>query len=444
VRLQLTRPEPASPVRARLRAAACLLLASSLPAVAHAEGGGTSTLDTSLLLYGEKQRADVLEPTVRFSRLFAGGQAFSAQLGYDVITGASPTGAVPSGQIQTTTTASGTTSSVAAGEVPTTSFKDQRYSLDMDWRQPLGSVLATTVSGHFSREKDYQSVGGSAKLALDLSHRTLTITAGAGVNNDDVFPVGGTPQGLTDGTLPTDPARQAKKVTDGLLGVTRVISRGWLVSLAGTHTKESGYLTEPYKVVSLIDVTTGESVGQLTESRPDTRSRNDVLGTSVHHVGGDVLHLSYRYYWDDWKLNSNTFDVKLRHDFNERTWWQPHVRYYTQTQAWFYTTGLASTAPMPDFATSDYRLGPLRTATLGATVGFHVGSAPGEWSVRGEYMRQSLKTPGQGEGEGGGEGGGDAARKFASTSATAPTSAFNLQLPPLDILSVVVGYTIQF
>ena len=441
MRLQLTRPEPPSPIRARLRAAACLLLASSLPSAAHAEAGGTSSLDTSLLIYGERQRADVLEPTVRFTRLFASGQAFSAQVGYDVITGASPTGAVPSGAIQTTTSASGVTSSVAAGEVPTTTFHDKRLALDMDWRQPLGTVLTSTVGGHFSREKDYQSVGGSAKLALDVMHRQVTITAGAGINRDDVFPVGGTPQGLTDGTGPTDPARQAKNVTDGMIGIARVVSRRWLVSLSGTHTAESGYLTEPYKVVSQIDTTTGESVGQLTESRPDARTRNNVLGTSVYHLGEDVLHLSYRYYWDDWQLNSHTFDVKLRHDFNERTYVQPHVRYYTQTPAWFYTTGLVSVAPLPDFASADYRLGPLRTATLGATVGFHMGSAPGEWTVRGEYMRQSLKSPSQGEG--GGEGGDDA-RKGASTSATAPTSAFNLQVPPLDIVSVVVGYSIQF
>lgn len=445
MRLQLTRPEPGSPIRSRLRAAACLLLASSIPGAAHAEGGGASSIDTSLLLYGEQARTNVLEPTVRYSRLFGGGQAFSASLGYDVITGASPTGAVPTGQIQTVTSASGVSSSTSAGAVPVATFSDRRYALDMDWKQPLGSVLATTVAGHYSHEKDYQSVGGSAKLALDMMHRQVTITAGAGINNDDVFPVGGTPLGLTDGTGPTDPARQAKRVTNGLLGITRVISRGWLVSLAGSRTAESGYLTEPYKVVSQIDTTTGESVGQLTESRPGARTRNDVQGTSVHHVGGDVLHLSYRYYWDDWKLNSSTLDIKLRHDFNERTYWQPHVRYYTQSSAWFYTTGLVSTAPLPDFASSDYRLGPLRTATFGATVGFHMGSAPGEWTVRGEYMRQSLKTPHQSEGDGGGGGeGGDRAGKGATTSAVAPTSAFNLQLPPLDIFSLVIGYSIQF
>ena len=434
------------PIRGRLRAAACLLLASSLPAAAHAETTASNQLDTSLLLYGEQGRTDVVEPTVRVSRVFANGHALGLSLGYDVITGASPTGAVPTGGVQTTTSASGVTTTSAAGTVPTKTFSDRRTALDMDWRAPITSVLASTLGGHWSKEKDYQSTGGSAKLALDALHHNITITAGGSVNHDQVFPVGGVPEGLTDGTGPRDPARQDKRVWSGLLGFSRVLSRRWLVSLNGTHGEESGYLTEPYKVVSVIDPTTMESAGELTEKRPASRSRNDVLATSVAQPGGDVLHLSYRYYWDDWKVTSHTIDLKLRHDFNERSWWQPHVRYYAQTSAWFYTTGLLQGAPAPDFASSDYRLGPLRTATIGATWGFHPGGSPGEWTVRAEYMRQTLKGPHGPDGGGeGGDGGFEAGTgKLAQTAAVAPTSAYDLALPPLHILSLVVGYSVKF
>jgi hypothetical protein len=169
--------------------------------------------------------------------------------------------------------------------------------------------------------------------------------------------------------------------------------------------------------------------------------RNDVLGTSAYQLGGNVLHLAYRYYWDDWKLTSQTFDLKVRHDLGERMYWQPHLRYYTQSPAWFYTTGLVAGAPLPDFASSDYRLGPLRTATVGATFGFHIGGAPGEWSVRTEYIRQTLR--GSHRVRASGEPG-DAARKGASISADALGSAFALEVPPLDIGSVVIGYSIQF
>jgi hypothetical protein len=218
------------------------------------------------------------------------------------------------------------------------------------------------------------------------------------------------------------------------------VSRRWLLTLTGTRARESGYLTEPYKVVSTIDTTAGESVGQLTEKRPDARTRTSLLAGSVVAIGGDVLHLSYRYYWDDWSLDSHTVDLLYRHDTSDHTWIQPHVRYYAQNPASFYTTGLVAGAPLPEFASSDYRLGPLRTITAGMTFGFTVAASAGEWSIRPEYIRQSLKTA---HGEGGGEGEPEDNGKLPHTTAAA-TGAYTAPLPPLDILSLVVAYSRHF
>jgi len=69
MRLQLN--EPAAPIKSRLRAAVCVLLATGLPGAARAEGA--TQLDSSVLLYGERDRADVVEPTVRVTRTRANG-----------------------------------------------------------------------------------------------------------------------------------------------------------------------------------------------------------------------------------------------------------------------------------------------------------------------------------------------------------------------------------
>jgi len=437
MRLQLN--EPAAPIRSRLRTAVCVLLATGLPGVARAEG--TTQLDSSVLLYGERDRADVVEPTVRVTRTRANGQSFSVGLVYDVITGASPTGALPSGQVQTTTSASGTLTTVPAGAIPTTSFEDKRYALDGEVRLPVTSLLASTIASHYSSEKDYSSLGASAKLSYDLDQRRITVTAGAAFDRDDVFPVGGTPIGLTDGTGPSDSGSQPKHIASGLLGIARVVSRRWLLSLTGTRAREDGYLTEPYKVVSTVDATSGETVGQLTEKRPDERTRNSLLAGSVTAIGADVLHVSYRYYWDDWSLDSHTADLMYRHDLSEHSWIQPHLRWYAQNPASFYTTGLAAGAPLPAFASSDYRLGPLRTMTVGMSFGFRVAASAGEWTIRPEYIRQSLKGPHAEEGEDGPpEPGVDDGFVQTATAATAPA----VGLPPLDILSLVVAYSRHF
>ena len=427
--MQLNDP---APIRGRLRAAVCVLLATGLPAAARAEG---TQLDSSVLFYGEQDRADVIEPTVRVTRTRANGLTFAAGLVYDVITGASPTGALPSGQVQTTTSPSGTVSTVAAGAVPTTAFHDRRYAIDGEARLPLTSLLASTLAAHYSTEKDYRSLGASGKLAYDLDQRRITVTVGAGYDDDAVSPVGGTPAGLADVGGPTEGGSQPKRVASGMLGVARVVSRRWLLSLTGTAAREDGYLTEPYKVVSTVDATSGEAVGQLTENRPDHRQRNSVLAGSVTAIGADVLHVSYRYYWDDWSLDSHTLDVMYRHDTSDHSWIQPHVRWYAQNPASFYTTGLVQGEPLPAFASSDYRLGPLRTMTVGMSFGFRVAASSGEWTIRPEYIRQSLAGAHSHEGDDGGGG------EFETE---AVPSVASIQLPPLDILSLVVAYSRHF
>ena len=91
---------PALPsIRERLNRAALGLLL--LPAAATAQDPATNQLDVTALLYGEQGRAQVWEPVVRASRLFGNGQSLAGQLTVDVITGASPSGALPSGEVQT-------------------------------------------------------------------------------------------------------------------------------------------------------------------------------------------------------------------------------------------------------------------------------------------------------------------------------------------------------
>jgi len=117
--VQLTRP---GCVRTALRAAACLVLATGLSTAARAQEPApppppsmpapTTTagwqLDATGLLYSEQSRTSVVEPIGRLTRLFQNGHTLSAQLAIDAMTGASPTGARPSLQTQTVTSAGST------------------------------------------------------------------------------------------------------------------------------------------------------------------------------------------------------------------------------------------------------------------------------------------------------------------------------------------------
>jgi len=392
-----------------------------------------------MLLYGEQARAKVVEPTARVTRISPSGQIISGQIGLDVITGASPSGALPSGVIppptqgggedvhavHTVTAASGGGGGggeVDPGAIPTAPFNDARVALDGNWLRPFG-MITPALGAHFSRERDYQSLGLNGKMSLELLRKLTTVTVGAGYNQDYVFPTGGTRLALSDSVIIVGTDWNPKDVNSGMLGVSQILSRRWMVALNGSRSVERGYLTEPYKVVSLMDPVSGLTVGQVTEKRPDRRDRRDVLASTVYHFARDVLYLSDRYYWDDWGVRSNTIDVKYRRELEHNEYVMPHVRYYSQSQADFFRFGLVQGDPLPNFVSSDQRLGPLQSVTLGATLGFAVQNTPGQWSIRGEYIRQF----------------GDGHPSYV----TGVQQTFDL-FPPVNIGSLVVAYSVGF
>jgi hypothetical protein len=425
--VQLGEPRPASPLRERLGTAALALLlvpAAAPAAETPADSQAGNQLDVTTLYYGEQGRTQVFEPVVRATRLFGDGQSLFGQIGIDVITGASPTGALPSGVVQTHTSASGRLIRTPAGEIPTLSFQDHRVGLDGGWQRPLGRFVTSTLGVHASREKDYQSLGVSGKLSYQFLDRLFTLDLGGGVNDDSVFPVGGTPPGLSDGTLVSH-ASNSKRVSDVLVGLSRVVTRRWLLALDASRTFENGYLTEPYKVISLMDPVTGYPVGQLTDQRPESRARSSLLLSSVYHFSQDVLHSSYRYYDDTWGVRSNTIDLKYRHDFEEDgEYFEPHLRLYRQSAADFFVPGLVAGATLPAFATSDYRLGELTTITAGATLSFRFGDFDsGLWTVRAEYIRQAGNS--------------------SPPGAIGVERGFDLS-PPINTFTAVIGYSFDY
>lgn len=451
-------PPRVSPLRARLGAAACLLVAAGARSAAAQSADTTWTPDPTFrpdstgalraaaeapvpkwqfdgagLLYSEKGRAKVIEPQARITRLFPDGQTFAATLGLDVITGASPTGAIPTTTVQTTTTPSGNTSTSTANEVPTHPFNDLRSGLDLEWAKPFGGWLTPSLGTHASIEKDYRSFGGTARLSVAMMRKLTTLTVGAGYNEDRVDPTGGTRAPLTNGSVLMGTGANPKRVRSQMAGISRVLTRRWLFGVTGTRTSERGYLTDPYKVISVLDAS-GTPTGDLfTESRPSARTRWDLLGSSVYHLTRNILYTSYRYYWDDWGVHSHTADARYRIELPAESYIQPHVRYYFQTRANFFQFGLPQGAPLPEFATSDARLGDLRTLTLGATYGFHPSGGPGELSFRAEYIRQWGKGSGASSSEG----------EFEGEGAPAASGPVDF-IPPESIGSIVIGYSVPF
>ena len=201
------------------------------------------------------------------------------------------------------------------------------------------------------------------------------------------------------GTKSTQGSNLSKTVADVLFGVTQVISRNTLMQLNYSFGQDDGYLTDPYKILSVVDNTGTllDGIGNdpyLYEKRPTTRARNAINWQTVHPFTEDVLHFSYRYYWDDWGISSNTIDTRYRYELGGGHYLQPHVRYYQQDKADFYHYNLVD-GNIPQFASADYRLSDMTTTTFGIKYGLEIDDSQ-EFSARLESMTQSMSGENKG------------------------------------------------
>jgi hypothetical protein len=387
-----------------LAAATCALLGQAVPGEVVAQELMPWDIDTSLLIYSESDgRVEDTSINGRARKEIREEKFLNLTLAIDSLTGASPSGAVPAGTVQTFTSPSGNSQyTVAPGEPALdTSFHDQRTALGANWEMPLARLNLLSVGASFSSEFDYEHAGINAQLAHDFNNRNTTLSFGVALANDTISAVGGSPLPLAPmlglGDNRNKSGDQSKDVTDFLLGLTQVVNRHTIVQLNYSLSQSDGYLTDPYKLLSVVDPVTGNPVagpaggGQylyLFESRPGTRDKQSLYGLVKRDFNGDVLEASYRYMTDDWNVDSHTLELHYRWNFGTSRYFQPHVRFYQQTAAEFYRTVLFNGAPLPTYATADYRLAEFDGLTVGVKYGQATANG-GEWSTRVEYYTQT-------------------------------------------------------
>ncbi|NOS75559.1 MAG: DUF3570 domain-containing protein, partial [Methyloglobulus sp.] len=135
----------------------------------------------------------------------------------------------------------------------------------------------------------------------------------------------------------------------GQLGLTQVINKNTLLSLNIGYTRSTGYLANPYKVVfgHTLAFFPGQEFASPSsfpylEIRPDERNLfNWHLGYDQYIEPLDAgLHFDYSFAHDDWGINAHTFEADWVQPLGMGWTVTPRIRYYSQSSADFYTTGI--------------------------------------------------------------------------------------------------------
>jgi hypothetical protein len=269
--------------------------------------------------------------------------ALRAQAVYDGISGATPTGAPPP---------------VGSNKVPTVEIDDIRRAGSLAVNLKLANH---TLSPQFaySKESDYKSFGVSLTDAIDFNEKNTTLVLGLSHDFDSVQPE-------------FWPAAKRKDSTDIILGVNQLLDPKTVLTVNLTLGYSDGYLADPYRGVRFDGYPDPNSV--FPEKRPGHKSKEVgyVSLTRFFDPLNASAELSYRLYHDSYGILAHTVTAEWFQKLGKRVILAPIFRYYTQTEADFYAVRLAgdpsdpaSTIPIPDYYSADYRLAALETFTYG-------------------------------------------------------------------------------
>ena len=144
-----------------------------------------------------------------------------------------------------------------------------------------------------------------------------------------------------------------------LASYSRILNKTTMVQFGFGYIDKSGFLSDPYKVVFV----EGQLIG---DNRPDGRTAKTFFSRLrfFSEVANGALHLDYRYYTDNWEIDSHTIDLAWYQNIADD--WQliPSVRLYSQTSSFFYENFYESVR-VDGFHSTDYRLSEYGAVTYG-------------------------------------------------------------------------------
>ncbi len=154
------------------------------------------------------------------------------------------------------------------------------------------------------------------------------------------------------------------------LGLSQILGKKVQASLVADFILQNGLLSTPFQRVYFGDVNDffidDFQLADDVERLPDTRFKLPIGGRLNYYLNDTfVLRSYYRFYWDDWGVNSHTISLELPVKLNAVFTLYPTYRFYNQSQANnFYKKEMAVSSLT--YYTSDYDLSKFNSHQYGA------------------------------------------------------------------------------
>lgn len=208
------------------------------------------------------------------------------------------------------------------------------------------SLPRLNLSYYYSNETDYLGQMATASFNFDMNRKNTNWAISASYGWDRIEPLG------------TDSLHR-KEMLNGNLTLTQALSPKMIGRIGVDVSRVSGFQSNPYRAVF------AEGVHRL-EVHPNNRLRGAVFAKlNRYFTTMTSLNVGYRFYRDDWQIQSHTFDFAYHQYFSDKVLIRYRYRYYQQTEAFFFRTSYPVVEP---FMTSDYKLEPFNSHMFGLKI----------------------------------------------------------------------------
>ena len=187
----------------------------------------------------------------------------------------------------------------------------------------------TTVSLGYSRsvENDFDAGTATIGISQDLFGDLTTVSIGFSYGDYTITKNG------------DDSFKEHAKVRNYRVGVSQILTRNLIMSLAYEAIVDEGYLNNPYRSVRYLDPGTALGYAWQPEVYPDTHNSSAfaLRGNYYFEQLGSAVNAGVRFYEDNWGIDAVTYELGYTFPYAENWIFEATFRLHEQNAADFYS-----------------------------------------------------------------------------------------------------------
>lgn len=157
------------------------------------------------------------------------------------------------------------------------------------------------------------------------------------------------------------------------VGVTQILTPRWISSVNFEAISDDGYLGSPYRVARVFGAAVPERNPRTRSSRAMNFRVNGDLGSR------DAMHVSYRYFWDNWDIKAHTLEGGYSRYLGESFLADATLRYHRQSHALFYSDNAQSETL---YVSRNRQLSTFSDVSLGGKLTYSWRKVPGKYEIK--------------------------------------------------------------